>query len=211
MSQSQHIQVSQIQSAPHLSQLTKTHYSLTVKTRNLDAAFDHSLSPTSCPQNMSAFSSYFQLHCESLPNPHMNWESSGAPWSPKLALQTDPGRMGSISHTGLEHTCLLEFCHVLPSSLLLQQHQLPDKRSPSLSHSFSPLASVSAFTLLLSLLLLGPVCFFPLSSSPSFFLPRLSHSAPSPSSPILPFSDDNVLCDNHRKLELGATSLAFLT
>lgn len=163
------------------------------------------------PPNMSAISSYFQLHCERLPNPHMNWESSGAPWSPKLVLQTDPGRMGTISHTGLKDTCLLEFCHALPSSLLLQQHQLPDKRSPFLSHSFSPLASVSASILLLSLLLLGPVYFFPLSSSPSFFLPCLSHSAPCPSSPILPFSDDNLPCDNHRTLELGATSLAFLT
>lgn len=86
-------------------------------------------------------------------------------------------------------TCLLEFCHVLPSCLLLQQHQLPDKCSPFLSRSSSPLASVSSSILLLSLLLLGPVCFLPLSSSPSFFLPSLSHSASCPGSPLLPFSD----------------------
>lgn len=103
--------VSQTQLAPHLSHLNeKTHYSLTVKTRHLDAAFDHSPLTYFLSQNRLPFPPVLQLHCERLPKPHMSYP--GTCGASTLVLQTDPGRMlGAISHTGLETamplTCLL--------------------------------------------------------------------------------------------------------
>ena len=187
VSQSQHIQVSQTQLAPHFSHLNeKTHYSLTVKTRNLDATFEHPLSPTSCPQNMSAISSCFQLHCESLPNLHMNWESSGHPWYPYLDLQTDPGR-----HTGLEHTRLSRASW--SSAMCFPPASSPNTTSSQIALTFSlSFLFSSCFCLIFyfaSFTFTACPYFLPLSSSPSFFLPHLSHSASCPSSPLLPFSD----------------------
>ena len=211
VSHSQHIQVSQTQLAPHPSHLNeKTDYSLTVKTRNLDAAFDHSLSPTSCPQNTSAISSCFQLHCERLPKPHMNWESSGHPWYLHLVLQTDPGRMGAISHTGLAHTCLSRASW--SSATCFPPASSSNNTSSQISaHLFF---LVALLLLLLSHLLFCSFHFYSSALSVSFLsLPLPLSSSPSLPLCILPrFSSPPLFrCDNHRKSELVATSLAFLT
>lgn len=174
VSQSQHIQVSQTQLAPHLSHLNeKTHYSLMVKTRNLDAAFDHSLSPTSCPPNMSAISSCFQLHCERLPNPDTNWESSGHPWYPHLVLQADPER-----HTGLKHRHLSRASW--SSAMCFPPASSPNNTSSQISaHLF--------FLVPFLLLLLSHLsfCFFHFYSLP-LSISFLSLPLPLSSSPISP-------------------------